>query len=506
MQVDALGATVAAAIDELFVDAAEVAGSTARTSAAFAELVSLGDAIRVARGLYARSRSGDVAPLIRRNRYRVLSLLAPGAVITDRSAFPADHLVDGTLFACVDGRARDIALPGLRIRLRPGAPALNDDQILPMGAPPVAIAGAARAVLENTAPSRARSGPSRTLTPDELEAQLVSWTQTRGPEFVRDVIDRASQLATTEAFTQFEPGVARLREIGASLDGTATGTAKSRALRALASGTPFDVKRVERFQLLLDALDRTDHVPRAARGENGVALPFFESYFSNFIEGTEFAVDEAERIVFEGALPAGRSADAHDVRCTYTLTHDREEMTTTPTDGESLIGLLTTRHRVLMASRPDKRPGKFKLVGNQAGATTFVRPDLVRGTLLRGFEMSQQVRGAFQRAAFLMFLTSEVHPFDDGNGRIGRMMMNAELVSGGEQRILVPIAARGMYLGALRRLTRDGDSSFLIDCLELLQRRAHEVDWTDVSSAHASLIESGAFDDPDIAPDNWRLL
>ena len=36
---------------------------------------------------------------------------------------------------------------------------------------------------------------------------------------------------------------------------------------------------------------------RLARPTDGPALPFFEAYFSNFIEGTEFAVEEAADIV-----------------------------------------------------------------------------------------------------------------------------------------------------------------------------------------------------------------
>ena len=31
----------------------------------------------------------------------------------------------------------------------------------------------------------------------------------------------------------------------------------------------------------------------------------------------------------------------------------------------------------------------------------------------------------------MMFMMSEVHPFDDGNGRLARLMMNTELVSAG---------------------------------------------------------------------------
>ena len=41
-------------------------------------------------------------------------------------------------------------------------------------------------------------------------------------------------------------------------------------------------------------------------------------------------------------------------------------------------------------------------------------------------------------AAFMLFLVSEVHPFIDGNGRVARIMMNAELVAGGQVKILIP--------------------------------------------------------------------
>jgi hypothetical protein len=44
----------------------------------------------------------------------------------------------------------------------------------------------------------------------------------------------------------------------------------------------------------------------AKPGDDGLALPFFEAYFSNFIEGTEFAVDEAAAIIFENRIPKNR--------------------------------------------------------------------------------------------------------------------------------------------------------------------------------------------------------
>ncbi|MEJ0057694.1 MAG: Fic family protein [Bacteroidota bacterium] len=54
----------------------------------------------------------------------------------------------------------------------------------------------------------------------------------------------------------------------------------------------------------------------------------------------------------------------------------------------------------------------------------------------------------------MMFIVSEVHPFLDGNGRVARVMMNAELSSKGQSKIIIPTVYREDYMGALRKLTR----------------------------------------------------
>ncbi|KAF0128004.1 MAG: filamentation induced by cAMP protein Fic [Xanthobacteraceae bacterium] len=129
-----------------------------------------------------------------------------------------------------------------------------------------------------------------------------------------------------------------------------------------------------------------DHPPIArlapARGTDATAtLSFLEAYFSSFIEGTEFAVEEAADIVFRGVIPNERPEDAHDVLGTWRIVSDAEEMYRTPHDGATLVRLLKARHSAIMEIRPDKRPGEFKLADNRAGSTVFVAPDLVAGTL-----------------------------------------------------------------------------------------------------------------------------
>jgi hypothetical protein len=82
------------------------------------------------------------------------------------------------------------------------------------------------------------------------------------------------------------------------------------ALHARRYLRPYDAIRTARFDLLLAALRSSPPRAHTARPSN-IFLPFYEAYFSNYIEGTEFTLDEAVGIVFHDRVPAGRSEDAH---------------------------------------------------------------------------------------------------------------------------------------------------------------------------------------------------
>ncbi len=72
-----------------------------------------------------------------------------------------------------------------------------------------------------------------------------------------------------------------------------------------------------------------------------------------------------------------------------------------------LIYLLQSRHRVLLSARLNKQPGMFKTENNRTGNTYFVDYNLVRGTLMKGFEFYQALQKPFARAIFMMFMISE---------------------------------------------------------------------------------------------------
>ena len=283
--------------------------------------------------------------------------------------------------------------------------------------------------------------------------------------------------------------------VGALL-GTRNTALESPIASARAAGRPYDPKRLELFNRLHAELARTAPLTRLAKPTDGQALPFFEAYFSNFIEGTEFAVDEAADIIFNGHIPKARPEDAHDILGTWKVTSDQREMSRLPATFEELLVLLKSRHAQIMEGRPEKGPGRFKTEANRAGLTFFVSPELVEGTLAKGFEIYRSITVPLHRAVFMMFLVAEVHPFADGNGRAARLMMNAELVAAGESRIIVPTVYRNNYLVSLKALSQNGITGALPRMLDFAQRYTAAVDFSSMERARFILERTNAFADP----------
>lgn len=174
-------------------------------------------------------------------------------------------------------------------------------------------------------------------------------------------------------------------------------------------------------------------------------------------------------------------------------------MSRLPRSFDQLVTLLQGRHAQIMEGRPDKGPGRFKTDANRAGSTLFVAPELVGGTLAKGFEIYRGLTNPLHRAIFMMFLVLEVHPFADGNGRVARVMMNAELVAAGECRIIVPTVYRNNYLMALKALSQNGITGALVRTLAFAQRYTAAVDFANLERARFILDRTRAFADPNEA-------
>ena len=443
--------------------------------------------------LYTPNLTDPLEDLVARHRYDIVGGYFPGAVIVDRSAANGGVPVDGELHLD-HPRPTNLELPGLLLRPRRGPGPLRGDMPLAGG---LYLSSQARVLLDNARESRARGGHARrTLSRRELEDYLETLAQRYGSDRLRSLRDEVDELATLTGMADEARMISTL--IGALL-GTRDAAVSSPGLRARIEGRPFDSRRLQLFTVLRDHLLASPPRMRVvieSEGSRYRYLPFFEAYFSNFIEGTEFTIDEAADIALRGAIPQARPADAHDIIGTYEIVRDAAEMRRVPTSADELIELLRRRHGRLLAGRPEKRPGGFKERANQAGATVFVAPDLVHGTLREGFRIGRPLNDPFARAVFMGFLVAEVHPFDDGNGRIARIMMNAELVAGGELRIIIPTVYRNNYLQSLRALSHGGRPDALVRTLDFAQRYTASIDFSSIQAVRATLERTHALDDP----------
>jgi len=96
----------------------------------------------------------------------------------------------------------------------------------------------------------------------------------------------------------------------------------------------------------------------------------------------------------------------------------------------------------------------------------------------------------------MMFMISEIHPFTDGNGRIARIMMNAELSRNHECRIIIPTVYCDDYLGVLRRLSRSYDPGPYIRMLVRAQAFTQSIDFSSYEKALSMLQQCNAFLEP----------
>jgi fido (protein-threonine AMPylation protein) len=473
-----------------------------RPSQTISDMVRRGDLRPLARGIYTTDTTSSPEAVVARHWHTIVGHEFPDAVITDRSALTGGT-VDGSLYLSRDGRPRELALPGLEVLARRGVGSLDGDLQLPGG---LWHASRARALVENMRPSRSRGGrPRRTLDDHEIDAWIERLCRLEGEERLTEYRRQAEHLGP-QLGVAADRIAALVRKIGAAIGSQQIPTS-NRALAARQAGLPFDPDRIERFDALIVALRSAAPQSRHGLSLSSTAFSvqaFWEAYFSNYIEGTTFTVDEAKSIVFDGALVVNRTADSHDILGTHAIVADPEEMTRTADQPDDFLDLLSARHALLMGGRP-AIAGAFKTMPNQAGMTLFVDPGLVEGTLREGWRRLAELDTAWERAAYTMFLVSEVHPFTDGNGRIARVMMNAELVAGRQSKIIVPTGFRSDYLSALRRLSRDDDPSVYVKALRFLHDYTAQIDWTTHDSAEADLGTTNAFAETDDAP-RLRLL
>lgn len=461
-------------------------------------LASDGLLLKLYQGIYTSNLASPPEAVVLRHWASIVSHLLPDGVLSYRSGYDAKP-VEGRIYVTRGDRPRTLELPGLAIKLIPGPGAVEGDT--PYKG--FFLASQSRWLLENLATGRGVG--ERTLSQEVLESELDKVLSIRGEYRFNQLRDTcrtlAEKLGREKEFKRLD-GI-----MGAMLGTHESKKLHSKQALARAAGRPYDPDRLALFDTLFSRL-RMEALPEvASTADMGVSrenFAFFESYFSNYIEGTTFLVSEAEEIVFEGKLIANRTEDSHDILGTFQAAMRAPWRDQPASTADDFLGWLKNVNALVMQSRLEKNPGDWKNQNNQAGSTLFVSHEFVQGTLREGFERIRALEDPLARALMTMFVISEVHPFKDGNGRTARLAMNCVLSAAGRSRIIVPTVYREDYLLPLKSLSNHADATPYIRAMTRIQAWTAAFDYTRPRhELHQALKQCNAFEE-DLR--NYRLV
>lgn len=162
-------------------------------------------------------------------------------------------------------------------------------------------------------------------------------------------------------------------------------------------------------------------------------------YNSNAIENSTLTLKDTEDILLRDSIKKD-----HDIREIYeakNLAKITQDLLVSPTaflDSKLILQL----HKTLLSGVQDDWAGRYRSGKEwvRVGAHVGANPDFVPGlmsALLDGYHESNN-RYFLESIAWFHAEFETIHPFNDGNGRLGRVLINQQLMNLGYPSIIIP--------------------------------------------------------------------
>lgn len=176
-----------------------------------------------------------------------------------------------------------------------------------------------------------------------------------------------------------------------------------------------------------------------------------ESVFnSNAIENSTLTLKETERILLE--MKISRNVSVREVFEAKNLARVMEYTKNNVIDTELSIELILLLHKMLMGNIKDAIAGRFRTKGEYVRVGTHIAPapehvEKMMDAILLEFS-SDHINYFADKIAKFHLDFETVHPFCDGNGRMGRVIINYQLAHLGFPNIIIRDKEKQIYYRA----------------------------------------------------------
>jgi len=201
-------------------------------------------------------------------------------------------------------------------------------------------------------------------------------------------------------------------------------------------------------------------------------------YNSNAIENSTLTLSETEKILLD--MKTAKNLHIREVYEARNLSKVIEYVRTKAKYEELSLELILLIHQMLLTGISDEFAGRLRKPGEYVRVGSHIAPppeqiEKLIETLLSEYSINQSLH-PLEKVSQFHLAFEHIHPFCDGNGRIGRVLINFQLLALGLPMVIIRFRDRPTYYSAFReyderKYTKAFDTLLYLSLTESLHKR-----------------------------------
>lgn len=213
---------------------------------------------------------------------------------------------------------------------------------------------------------------------------------------------------------------------------------------------------LQKINSLKSALDGyrpfSDHIVRQLRDYYRIGL----TYSSNAIEGNTLTESETKVVIEDGITIGGKSMREHYEALGHAKAYDHiYSLLDKPISEENILSL----HKLFFQQIDSENAGRYRQSNVVITGTDYLPPNykevppLMKGHI-ESINNPVSDRHILEQAINMHAEFESIHPFTDGNGRIGRLLLTVLSLKNGYCPVVIPPIRRVEYITALQKTNK----------------------------------------------------